>query len=104
MSGRAASFVSILGVGFAGLAFLTTSSLNAGKLRTVPRDPAEWQRTTDGWRRAGATMRIPRFDNGLHPVVLASGQLTLSLLALMAFPGRGVASGSPAGKRRHDRV
>src|SRR5687767_15622021 len=85
MLNRAASFVWILAVGFAGLAFLPNWSLNAGELRVVHNDPADWQRTTDGWRRAGPTMRTPRFDNGLHPAVLAGGQLTLSLLALVAF-------------------
>ena len=57
-----------------------------------------WERTPDGWRRVVAIEARPRFDSaGLHPLVVAAGQLTLSLFALAAFPARVVAAGKPSG-------
>jgi hypothetical protein len=60
-----------------------------------------WARTPEGWRRVGWIESRPRFDAvGLHPWVVAAGQLTLSLFALAAFPARVTA----AGKSLADRV
>jgi hypothetical protein len=59
-----------------------------------------WERTPDGWRRVVAIEARPRFDSaGLHPLVVAAGQLTLSLFALAAFPARVAAAGKPTGDR-----
>ena len=59
-----------------------------------------WVRTADGWRRVGWIESRPRFDAvGLHPWVVAAGQLTLSLFALAAFPARVAAAGKPPADR-----
>lgn len=47
---------------------------------------APWVRTVDGWERAGSWLaEAPSSPPRLHPLVVASGQLLLSLLALAAF-------------------
>jgi hypothetical protein len=51
-----------------------------------PTIEAPWVRTVDGWERAGswhAESAMPR--PRLHPLVVAAGQLLLSLLALTYF-------------------
>jgi hypothetical protein len=46
---------------------------------------APWVRTADGWERAGSWHAQPPARPRLHPLVVASGQLLLSLLALTYF-------------------
>jgi len=88
MSRRAASIVAILAAALAGMAMgcLSDPALEGAKLTADLNDQRGWERTNDGWRRSAPNMPLPRFDDGLHPVVIAAGQLALSLLALVAFP------------------
>jgi hypothetical protein len=53
--------------------------------RTTP--DAAWVRTIDGWERTGNWTPVDSRRPPLHPLVVASGQLLLSVFALAAFAG-----------------
>jgi hypothetical protein len=72
----------------------------AGSAFALPAMEQSWERTPDGWRRLPVVQPRPRFDSsGLHPLVLAAGQLTLSLFMLTAFPAKEAPTGKPAEDR-----
>lgn len=50
----------------------------------VPETPDNWVRTTDGWERASNWTPSLAAPPAVHPLVIAAGQLLLSLLALAA--------------------
>jgi hypothetical protein len=61
----------------------------AGDTRAAAFD-TPWVRTADGWERAGSWLPDTKTSPPrLHPLVVASGQLLLSLLALAAFSAGG---------------
>ena len=47
-----------------------------------------WVRTADGWERAGAWLAEPDATPRLHPVVVAAGQLFISLFGLTLWAWR----------------
>ena len=48
--------------------------------------PIVWVRTVDGWEKPGDWLpRAPVYDPPLHPVILALGQMLISLLALLGL-------------------
>jgi hypothetical protein len=50
---------------------------------SVARNEAPWVRTADGWERAGSWLATSSATPPkLHPLVVAAGQLLVSLLAL----------------------
>jgi hypothetical protein len=48
---------------------------------------AAWVRTIDGWERTGNWAPVDSRRPPLHPLVVASGQVLLSVFALAAFAG-----------------
>jgi hypothetical protein len=71
-------------------------TLLAGTVMAAPAIEQGWERTPDGWRRLPMVQARSRFDSaGLHPLVLAAGQLTMSLFVLAAFPAKLTATGKP---------
>lgn len=54
-----------------------------------PRSQTDWVRTADGWESRSVLAVQPRSALAeIHPGLVAAFQLTASLLALVAIPGR----------------
>jgi hypothetical protein len=54
-----------------------------------------WVRTVDGWERTGSWLASPSQPPRLHPLVVAAGQLLLSLFALALWCNEGNSDPSP---------
>ena len=52
-----------------------------------PAASVDWVRTIDGWERPRVWQLSPAVPPAVHPLVVASGQLLLSLFALVAAGG-----------------
>ena len=52
--------------------------------KTLPVQPAAWVRTVDGWERMDRWSPASKEPPALHPLVVAAGQLLVSLFALAA--------------------
>jgi hypothetical protein len=69
----------------------------ADRAAGVPRSPQDWIRTADGWeQRASLVVERPTQPTQVHPGLVAAFQLGVSLLVLLAFPGRAIPVAKPA--------
>lgn len=76
----------ILGIALL-LAGLVSLSCRLEGLAVAPPTPAaaaQWVRTVDGWERSDRWYADRRTPPRLHPLVVATGQVLLSVLALVA--------------------
>ncbi|MFV2066703.1 MAG: hypothetical protein ACC645_06945 [Pirellulales bacterium] len=74
------------------IALLLFGSAATACLLPVPQETAgdapksEWVRTRDGWEsQIGWGPPPPLYEPAIHPIVVASGEIFLSLIALIAF-------------------
>jgi hypothetical protein len=49
----------------------------------------QWVRTVDGWERAGSWFVEPVGRPALHPLLVAAGQLMVSVMGLVVFGDQG---------------
>jgi hypothetical protein len=73
--------ISLLLIGIGTLACRTSG----GDTQQAVRPAMKWVRTADGWERPGQWVTTQVSTPRLHPLVVASGQVLASALALVAF-------------------
>jgi len=70
---------------------LVAAAIASGETPPTGGDDVAWRRTVDGWQRAGwLAAEIPLWRPALHPWVVGTLELLLSVAALAAFPQRAV--------------
>jgi hypothetical protein len=80
----------ILGIAMllAGIGMMSCRIEGRSSDQALPANHADWVRTIDGWERSDDWLPSLTGPPAVHPVLVASGQVLISLFALVAAAGQ----------------